>query len=201
MKNVVLYHPHYLTLKGLSNLLTEQFPEVNQCLPNSESEIYQTAITYNASHMILGGDADMQTITTISEIQPAIPVLIIYRNFFRAIELKKRYKQVRGLAAEGVSEEDLAKLLRSFFENKNVYCSLTVNQIVESLRQNNRYSFPDNLPTCNLSKGEIMVLDLVRTGKRTGEIAMLLQLRPATISTVKSRLRKKLKLIQSAGLV
>lgn len=183
---VLLADDHSMIRKGLKlclevNLGITEIHETASCA-GLMAELRDRQYTHLVLDIILGDGMILEVLPNIRELFPELKIMIFSMQPVEVYADAMRQYGIGFYLSKTASESGLVKMLHGFFENRT-----PVNAHV-----NDRYT---GNPFARLSVRELEVLHYILKGKGTKEIADTLNLKMATISTLKNRIYEKMNVV------
>lgn len=200
MEKILILENHPITLKGISSILNDEFDQT-KIFEANDSDSALDIIANNAIELIiLSANNGSDNLTAIEKIKSSIPIVLYYRDFKTALDIKKKYTNVQGLLSQLAMPNELLKCVTATTLSQSYFCETTLRYTLEYLLKNDGEpakkagkAIQLGETVVALSKREKQIHDLIVQGKGTSEIATALNLKMSTISTVKHKILKKMK--------
>lgn len=173
---------HAMTRKGLEIIAKYEWHIKEIFTASSIRELQQTIQTDNLTHLILdisfGDGNSIEIIDEIQRLQPEIEILVFTMHPKRILDGFLSAKGIKWVVQKDLPEEKITEILRIFLFEPN-QGNLEISEI------NNFGLFHE------LSVREMQIFQLMMKGVKTNEIAIELDVKNNTISTIKNRLLQK----------
>lgn len=199
MIRILIADDHSVVRRGLRQILTEGFPNVQiDEVGDADSMIkkfmdseYDVVI----SDLSMPGRSGLEGLQQIKQINPKIPVLIlsIYPEEQYALRLLKA--GASGYLNKDLAPEELVNAVQRVLLGKRYITPTIAEKLASSLD-----SASEKEPHEILSDREFSVLKMLATGKSVSEIAETLYLSVTTVSTYRARILTKMGLKTNADL-
>lgn len=194
---VLLADDHSMVRKGIKQIINHQFQhaEINEAETCDElmRELFNTEYTHLVLDIIFPDGNALDVIPTIRSAFPDLNILILSmcsEDMYRKVLKPFR---IFAFVNKSAPEEETTTLLRQFIAN-------------EITHPDHTGKVSSDHPFSSLSRGELQVLHYLLKGLGTKEIAVILNIKMNTVSTVKGRIFQKTKtsnlieLLELAGL-
>jgi RNA polymerase sigma factor (sigma-70 family) len=196
---ILIADDHAIVRKGLKHILLEEFPwaeimdvpDGNQLLKEIRKEKFDIVI----SDISMPGLGGLDALKQLKEEFPAQPVLILSMHPEDQYAIRVLRAGAAGYLNKEIAGDELIKAVRHIISGKRYISPAVAEKLADQLNTDLNKSTHENL-----SDREFQVLKLVGEGKTVSEIAELLSLSVATISTYRTRLLEKLQLKNNAEL-
>jgi DNA-binding NarL/FixJ family response regulator len=191
--NILLSIPHFITAVGLKKVLTDAFENSNVEIIESRSDLQKSSRLNHIDLVILDSELKSSSlkhhITAIKENNPETKVLIFGNKSTEHLEFHYMTIGANGFISKGCSEEDLKSAINIII-NGNLYISETAIQNNLVFHKNGAQI---NDPNTILSKRELEVFKYLINGLGINQICEEVELKQATVSTLKKRIFEKYK--------
>lgn len=144
----------------------------------------------------LPGINGIEAIHTIKKISPATKVLGVSMHTHPAMARKMMKKGAKGYVTKCSPSEELVKAIVEIHNNRNYICDIIKNKIASPFSNGNSQKYFDSL-----SKREIEVIEFVKKGFTSKEIADSLRVCLRTVEAHRYNILKKLKLKNTPALI
>jgi DNA-binding NarL/FixJ family response regulator len=110
--------------------------------------------------------------------------------------MRKTGANITGLISKSVDAEELLRCVLALLKSRQAFCHITQDRVLAELTPSGLLGKRGaglqriGSRTMLLSRREKQVMGFVKAGKRTGEIANLLNLKQSTVSTMKAKALK-----------
>ncbi len=200
MKKLLVLENHPITLNGITSLIKKDF-DTTEVYEAKDSDSAFTILEHNSVDLIiLSANSHSENLIDIEKIRNSIPVVLYYRDFKSALEAKKKNSNILGLLSQLCTPQELIKCITNMEQNQSYFCDTTLRYTLEYLLKSEEEAPKRTIKISHsgeslaaLSKREKQINDLILQGKGTSEIATALNLKMSTISTVKHKILKKMK--------
>lgn len=179
---ILIADDHSMIRKGLKlyvqvNLGYTDIYEAGSC-----NELMKELVKRNYTHLvldiILSDGSTLEVIPTIRKLYPLLNIMVFSMQPAEVYGVALKQYDIRYYLSKSAGEEEILDLLNRFIKNE-----LPARSDDEILQSNN--------PFASLSPRELEVLHYLLKGIGTKEIAETLNLKMATISTLKNRILEK----------
>lgn len=199
MKKLLILENHPISLTGLTTLLREELKQVEVIDAIDLEKALDILNSTNIDVLFLSANYEQENLSLIENIKNSTSIVLYYRDFKTALDVKKKYTQVQGLLSQLATSTELLKCIEAVSLNQSYFCEATLRYTLEYLLKSendgakkvNRTSTGSE-STTSLSRREKQIHGLIVEGKGTSEIATHLNLKMSTISTVKHKILKKM---------
>jgi len=198
--NILIADDHPLIRKGISQLLKEEFANVQigeandgmELLEKSRQEKWDFVIT----DLSMPGRSELETIKQLKAEQPALPVLVLSMHSEEQYARRVLKAGASGYLLKDTATEELCNAVRQIISGKKYFSSNVAQLLAEDLVGRKKDAPVHEL----LSDREIEVFKFIASGKSVSDIANLLSLSVPTISTYRARILEKMKLKNNSEL-
>lgn len=189
---ILIADDHSMIRKGLKlclevNLGFSDLQEVGSCT-DLMKELRSKSYTHLVLDIILSDGMILEVLPNIVELYPDLQIMIFSMQPAEVYADAVRHFGVQHYLSKTASEDGLINMLNAFFYKGHA----------EAVHLNERYT---GNPFARLSVRELEVLHYVLQGKGTKEIADTLNVKMATISTMKNRIYEKTQTTNSKELL
>ena len=180
---------HPIILKGLKYIILQYFPDYQFEEVSSVYELNKILGENTFTHLILDLNLNdgtaLDVLPDISNSYPDLHILI-YSMASEDIYARNLLNfRISGFLSKNSSEAEILNALRVFFEG-GYYVSRSLKTKMQGLQK------PDTNIFSTLSTSELKVLSNMLKGYRSKEIASIMNVKPQTVTTYKSRIFEKL---------
>ena len=196
---ILIADDHTIVRTGLKQLLREEFPD-SQITEVSDGHLLLKEIrrqTFNIviSDMSMPGISGLEALKQLKEEFPKLPVLILTMHPEDQYAIRVLRAGASGYINKDTAADDLIKAVRQIINGKRYISPAVADKLAESLDLDSAKAMHETL-----SDREFAVLKLIASGKVVSEIAEMLSLSVATISTYRARLLEKMQMKNNAEL-
>lgn len=196
---ILIADDHALVRRGLKQVLLEEFPSAeildvsdgHQLLKEIRRQKFDVVISDLSMPSLNGLDALKQ----LKEEFPRQPVLILSMHPEDQYAIRALRAGAAGYLSKETAGDELVKAIRQITSGKRYISPAVAEKLAENLDVDSSKALHETL-----SDREFEVLKLIASGKTVSEIADVLSLSVATISTYRTRLLEKLHLKNNAEL-
>lgn len=196
---ILIADDHALIRQGLRHVLLEEFSSAeitevengNQLLKEIRKQKFDVVI----SDLSMPGLGGLDALKQLKEEFPKQPVLILSMHPEDQYALRVLRAGASGYLNKEIAGEELVKAVRQITSGKRYISSAVAEKLAENLDVDLNKALHETL-----SDREFEVLKLIADGKTVSDIAEILSLSVATISTYRTRLLDKLHLKNNAEL-
>ncbi|MEO6914993.1 MAG: response regulator transcription factor [Chitinophagaceae bacterium] len=179
---ILIADDHSMIRKGLKlyvqvNLGYTDIYEAGSC-----NELMKELLTRNYTHLvldiILSDGSTLEVISTIRKLYPNLNIMVFSMQPAEVYGVALKQYGIRYYLSKSAGEEEILDMLKRFLQN-------------ELPARSDKATLPGSNPFTLLSPRELEVLHYILKGIGTKEIAETLNLKMATISTLKNRIYEK----------
>jgi DNA-binding NarL/FixJ family response regulator len=190
---------HSLIRKGLSIVLSEEFPGAEVSEVSDSSSLVNKAVDQKwdliISDISMPGRSILETLRQLKKLLPATPVLILSVHPEDQYVVRALKAGASGYLNKESRPEELVKAIRQLLQGKKYISAEGAEKLAASFGDD-----PNKMPHEKLSEREFDVLKRIASGKTVSEIAAALSLSVNTISTYRSRILEKMGMQNNAEL-
>jgi DNA-binding NarL/FixJ family response regulator len=196
-KKILIADDHPIFRRGLTEIISESFPECRVMEADSGTSAYNTIVNEKPDYCIL--DINMPNMSGVEACKKVLFEKIKTKIIFLSMHSEREMIRMALLSGGSAyilkdnSINEVVDCIKKIDENEG-YISPSLANIVKGIKddENRKQNVVDLIN--NLSKSEIKVLKLVVQNYTTKEIADILFLSDKTIENCRSRICQKLKL-------
>ncbi|MBS1634176.1 MAG: response regulator transcription factor [Bacteroidetes bacterium] len=199
MIRVLIADDHAIVLKGLKQLLLEEYPSavIGEA---GDAETLVAAATNDQWDVVIcdmnmPGRSGLDALSQLKHLNPKLPVLIISMYPEDQYALRVLKAGASGYLAKETVHDELSKAIRTVLNGRKYITPDVAERLAESLTAET-----EKKPHELLSDREFDVFKLLAVGKSVTEIAEQLSLSVTTISTYRSRIMEKMQMHSNAEL-
>jgi len=200
MTNLAIADDHELIRNGLSMIIDSHQNMQVVLQASSHNELMESLDKYHVDLLILDlnlGDTNgLQTVETISDHYPSLPILVLSAYPEEIYALSAFKSGASGYLNKSVVSSELIEAISTILKGEK-YISSAFSEILPFGTDLGKET--KDLGEI-LSKREFEVLNLIAAGKTPKEIAEIMDVSPKTISTYRTRIMDKLSLETSSQL-
>jgi two-component system, NarL family, invasion response regulator UvrY len=199
MKKILIADDHSAVRMGVKQICLNAFQSLIFGEAVNYSEVFQRFKEHNWDILILDidmpGRNGLDILKQIKVDKIKVPILVFSFHNEEQIALRTLKAGASGYLSKDANDVELIKAINQIIEGKK-YISQSISEKILTMLDNK-----DKDPHELLSDREYHVLLLIGSGKSVSEIAKILFLSKNTISTYRSRLLEKMKLMNNADLM
>lgn len=199
VKKILIADDHSAIRIGLRQICTSEFPTVVIGEATNYAEVFQRLASDDWDILILDidlpGRSGLDILQQIRADKLKIPVLIFSFHGEEQIALRALKLGASGYLSKDAADMELVKAINQIISGRK-YVSQTLSEQLIYLLDNDTEKEPHEL----LSEREYQTMLLIASGKTVTEIAEILSLSKATISTYRARILEKMKMKTNASL-
>ncbi len=196
---ILIADDHAIVRKGLKQILLEEFSSAeilevengNQLLKEIRKQKFDVVI----SDLSMPGLGGLDTLKQLKEEFPKQPVLILSMHPEDQYAIRVLRAGASGYLNKETAGDELVKAVRQITSGKRYISPAVAEKLAENLDIDSSKPLHETL-----SDREFEVLKLIAEGKTVSDVAEILSLSVATISTYRTRLLEKLHLKNNAEL-
>jgi two-component system invasion response regulator UvrY len=196
---ILIADDHAIVRKGLKQILLEEFSSAeilevengNQLLKEIRKQNFDVVI----SDLSMPGLSGLDALKQLKEEFPKQPVLILSMHPEDQYAIRVLRAGASGYLNKETAGDELVKAVRQITGGKRYISPAVAEKLAENLDIDSSKALHETL-----SDREFEVLKLIATGKTVSDVAGILSLSVATISTYRARLLEKLHLKNNAEL-
>lgn len=198
MKKVLILENHPIALTGLSTFLQKELDQTKVFEAGDSEMALKVLEQTNIELVLISANYGIESLAIIENINSNIPIVLYYRDFKTALDVKKKHSHVQGLLSQLATPAELLKCIETISLKQSYFCDTTLRYTLEYLMKSDndgpkKSARAASESAVNLSRREKQIHNLIVEGKGTSEIANSLNLKMSTISTVKHKILKKMK--------
>lgn len=208
MANILVYDPSPILLAGISHFISEAKKNLTVFGATNTDMMEAMFHKDKMDFVVLSTGGDFNFYPVLQKIDKNIPVVLYYASFQESVKLMKQFENIKGLISKKADASQFTKCIELLTESKQAFCQISWDAILEQfLSSSNVAKKPIvSVPSAETAHGELTnrqseIMELLKQGKKTSEIADILQLKPSTISSTKITIFKKLKVSNLAQLI
>ncbi len=199
MIQILIADDHTIIRKGLKQILLEEFPDAqigevadgNELLKQARAAKWDIVI----SDISMPGRSGLETLKQIKEEFPKLAVLILSMYPEDQYAIRVLRAGASGYLNKEGAPEELIKAVRQILEGRRYISPAVAEKLAEDLNQDSTKALHEAL-----SDREFHVMKLISSGKTVSEIAEILSLSVATVSTYRARILLKMNMKTNAEL-
>lgn len=199
VKKILIADDHSAIRIGVRQICTSEFPAVVIGEAMNYAEVFQKLASDNWDILILDidlpGRSGLDILQQIRAEKLKIPVLIFSFHGEEQIALRALKLGASGYLSKDAADMELVKAINQIISGRK-YVSQTLSEQLIYLLDSDTDKEPHEL----LSEREYQTMLLIASGKTVTEIAEVLSLSKATISTYRARILEKMKMKTNASL-
>ena len=199
VKKILIADDHSAIRIGVRQICTSEFPTVVIGEATNYAEVFQKLASDDWDILILDidlpGRSGLDILQQIRTDKLKIPVLIFSFHGEEQIALRALKLGASGYLSKDAADMELVKAINQIISGRK-YVSQTLSEQLIYLLDNDTEKEPHEL----LSEREYQTMLLIASGKTVTEIAEVLSLSKATISTYRARILEKMKMKTNASL-
>ncbi len=199
VKKILIADDHSAIRIGVRQICTSEFPTVVIGEATNYAEVFQRLASDDWDILILDidlpGRSGLDILQQIRADKLKIPVLIFSFHGEEQIALRALKLGASGYLSKDAADMELVKAINQIISGRK-YVSQTLSEQLIYLLDNDTEKEPHEL----LSEREYQTMLLIASGKTVTEIAEILSLSKATISTYRARILEKMKMKTNASL-
>lgn len=199
VKKILIADDHSAIRIGVRQICTSEFPTVVIGEATNYAEVFQRLASDDWDILILDidlpGRSGLDILQQIRTDKLKIPVLIFSFHGEEQIALRALKLGASGYLSKDAADMELVKAINQIISGRK-YVSQTLSEQLIYLLDNDTEKEPHEL----LSEREYQTMLLIASGKTVTEIAEILSLSKATISTYRARILEKMKMKTNASL-
>lgn len=199
IKKILIADDHSAIRIGVSHICISEFPGVVIGEATNYAEVFQKLSSDNWDILILDidlpGRNGLDILQQIKAEKLKIPVLMFSFHGEEQIALRALKLGASGYLSKDAADLELVKAINQIVSGRK-YVSQTLSEQLLYLLDNDSNKEPHEL----LSEREYQTMLLIASGKTVTEIAEILSLSKATISTYRARILEKMKMKTNASL-
>ena len=199
VKKILIADDHSAIRIGVRQICTSEFPAVVIGEATNYAEVFQKLASDDWDILILDidlpGRSGLDILQQIRADKLKIPVLIFSFHGEEQIAMRALKLGASGYLSKDAADMELVKAINQIMTGRK-YVSQTLSEQLIYLLD----SDPDKEPHELLSEREYQTMLLIASGKTVTEIAEVLSLSKATISTYRARILEKMKMKTNASL-
>lgn len=199
VKKILIADDHSAIRIGVRQICTSEFPTVVIGEATNYAEVFQRLASDDWDILILDidlpGRSGLDILQQIRADKLKIPVLIFSFHGEEQIALRALKLGASGYLSKDAADMELVKAINQIISGRK-YVSQNLSEQLIYLLDNDTEKEPHEL----LSEREYQTMLLIASGKTVTEIAEILSLSKATISTYRARILEKMKMKTNASL-
>lgn len=199
VKKILIADDHSAIRIGVRQICTSEFPTVVIGEATNYAEVFQRLASDDWDILILDidlpGRSGLDILQQIRADKLKIPVLIFSFHGEEQIALRALKLGASGYLSKDAADMELVKAINQIISGRK-YVSQTLSEQLIYLLDSDTDKEPHEL----LSEREYQTMLLIASGKTVTEIAEVLSLSKATISTYRARILEKMKMKTNASL-
>lgn len=199
IKKILIADDHSAIRIGVRQICTSEYQEVVVGEATNYAEVFQKLASDDWDILILDidlpGRSGLDILQQIRADKLKIPVLIFSFHGEEQIALRALKLGASGYLSKDAADMELVKAINQIISGRK-YVSQTLSEQLIYLLDNDTDKEPHEL----LSEREYQTMLLIASGKTVTEIAEVLSLSKATISTYRARILEKMKMKTNASL-
>jgi DNA-binding NarL/FixJ family response regulator len=199
MLRILIADDHTIIRKGLRQILLEEFPNAKISEVADGGELLKQARIGKwdivISDLSMPGKSGLETLKQIKEEVPKLPVLILSMHPEDQYAIRVLRAGAAGYLNKEGAPEELIKAVRQILGGRRYISPTVAEKLAEDLSQDSTKALHETL-----SDREFHVLRLISSGKTVSEIAEMLSLSVATVSTYRARILLKMNMKTNAEL-
>lgn len=197
---ILIADDHAVVRKGVRQILLEEYPfcEIEECT-NAEEMIHKIInkkFDIIISDISMPGRSGIDALHQIHTSFPNLPVLMLSMYPEEQYALRAFKAGAAGYFTKDLADDELIIAIKKLLSGKKYITPTLAEVLVDQLGKEE----PTHLPHEHLTDREFDVFKLLAKGGSISKIADLLSLSTATISTYRSRILRKMKLLNNADL-
>ena len=199
MIRILIADDHTIIRRGLTQILLEEFPDAKitevadgmQLLKQVRIGKWDIVI----SDLSMPGSNGLETLKQIKDELPKLPVLILSMHPEDQYAIRVLRAGASGYLNKEGAPDELIKAVRQILGGRRYISPAVAEKLAEDLNQDSTKALHETL-----SDREFHVLKLIASGKTVSEIAEILSLSVATVSTYRARILQKMNMKTNAEL-
>jgi len=200
MMKFLIVDTHPIVREGLKHLLKTEFPSCEIIETGKFSDLVNYAESVNLAAIILDINTPRRNgIETIKQVRSngsTVPMLVISSFAEELYAMRTLKAGANGFISKETPCKELLYAIHKILAKGKYISTFLIEKLTDSIDEN------PIKHTCNLlSDRELQVLQLIGSGKTSGEIASEMTLSSSTISTYRTRILQKLQLNNNAELI
>lgn len=199
VKKILIADDHSAIRIGVRQICTSEFPTVVIGEATNYAEVFQRLASDDWDILILDidlpGRSGLDILQQIRADKLKIPVLIFSFHGEEQIALRALKLGASGYLSKDAADMELVKAINQIISGRKYVSQILSEQLIYLL-DNDTEKEPHEL----LSEREYQTMLLIASGKTVTEIAEILSLSKATISTYRARILEKMKMKTNASL-
>lgn len=199
MIRVLIADDHTIIRKGLTQILLEEFPDaiIKEVADGAELLKQARAGKWDIiiSDLSMPGKTGLESLKQIREENPKQSVLILSMHPEDQYAIRVLRAGAAGYLNKEGAPEELIKAVRQILSGRRYISPAVAEKLAEDLNQDSTKALHESL-----SDREFHVLKLISSGKTVSEIADILALSVATVSTYRARILLKMNMKTNAEL-
>jgi two-component system invasion response regulator UvrY len=200
MVRILIADDHAIVIKGLQQLILEEYPSAQIGEAHDADELVKKAMFEDWDLVIcdlnMPGRSGLDALKQIKQVVPKLPVLIMSMYPEDQYALRVLKAGAAGYLSKTSIHNELTKAIDTTLKGRKYITPGIAEKLLEE------YQADINKPLHELlSDREFEVFKQIAAGKSVSEIAVELSLSPNTISTYRSRILEKMNLKTNADLV
>lgn len=199
MANVLVYEPSPILLSGIANFITQETKSWGVYSATSKERMSTIFLENKIDFVLLSTSDESNLNVVLQRIDTSIPVAIYYSSFTGAISLLRKFSNIKGLISKDSDSHEFMKCIGAMMESKQVFCQTSWDNILEQYLSGPTKVTPKVVAHSShetqedgLTKRQAEIAELLKQGKKTSEIAEILNIKPSTVSSLKFTIFKKL---------
>ena len=204
-KNILIVDDHPVVRSGIEAILSRD-PMLNVCCEaGSEKEAIEQALNIQCHldlaiiDLSLSQESGFGLFRKLTNIHPDLRMLVFSLHDETVYAEKVLKAGAHGYLMKGEPSEKLLEAIHMVL-NGNLYVSKNIHDsLLRALKNNERQN--GGVSLANLSKTELIILELIGTGMTIREIGERLNRSPKTIDVHRTNIKNKLKISSNAGLI
>lgn len=199
MKKILIADDHQIVRKGLKQILSDEFSEIEFGEAINSAEVFQKIKNKKWDILILDinmpGRSGLEVLKQFKDEKINIPVLVLSMHPEEQIAVRTLKLGAWGYIAKDAADTELVKAVQQIFTGRKYITSSVAEQLAMQIENPS-----DKPPHELLSDREFQTLLLIASGKTVSQIADELSLSVPTVSTYRARILEKMRMKTSAEL-
>lgn len=196
---ILIADDHAIVRKGLTNILHEEFSELEIGEASNSNETITKTRKNNWDLILLDismpGRSGLETLKQMRVDGVKTPILMLSMHPEDQYALRVLKAGASGFVNKDAATDELIKAVHKVITGRKYISTATADKLAESMDNNGECPTHENL-----SDRELQVLEFIGSGKTVSEIANEISLCVNTISTYRARILEKLQLKNNAEL-
>lgn len=199
MKRILIADDHQVVRKGLRQILSDEFLELELGEAENAQGVFKNLSEKKWDILILDinmpGRSGLEVLKQIKDDKIFIPVLVLSMHAEEQIALRALKSGAWGYLSKDAADTELIKAIHQILDGRRYITPSLAEQLAEQIENPS-----SQVPHDRLSCREYQTLMLISLGKTISEIAEELSLSVPTISTYRARILEKMGMKTNAQL-